>query len=119
MGCEKGPRMKQQIRDWIPLTVQSEGGYLSFYYSDDISPLPVRWVTKPGDNKADPNLETGTYGLFSTCSLSMRSGVVKRKIGIIFFCTRTKAGRELTGFYEPRWFTQGPLGQRDYCLAAD
>ena len=46
---------------WILLSSESDsGGYLSFYYSDDMSPLPVRWVTKPGDNKSDPNLETLT-----------------------------------------------------------
>src|SRR5450631_819859 len=38
-------------------------GYLSFYIADDLSRLPVRAVTLPGNNKADPNLETATYGL--------------------------------------------------------
>ena len=97
----------------------SAGGYLSFYYSDDMSRLPVRWVTKPGDNKSDPNIETCTYGLFSTCSPSMRSGIVKRHAPFVFFCTRRGLERKLSGYYRVRWHTYGPLGRKDICIAAD
>lgn len=99
---------------------EGAGGYLSIYYSDDMSRLPVRAVTKPGDNKSDPNLETLTYGLFSTCSASMRSGVVNRRSAYLFFATARKEGRVLTGYYQLRWFTRGVFeNARDYCLAAD
>jgi hypothetical protein len=105
---------------WMKLRADATaGGYLSFHYSDDLSALPVRWVTKPGDNKSDPNLETGTYGLFSTCSPSMRRGVVKQGKEFVFFCTRRGDARCLTGFYRIGWYAQGPLGFDDYCLAAD
>lgn len=94
------------------------GGYLSFYYSDDMSRLPVRWVTKPGDNKSDPNLETLTYGLFSTCGRSMRSGIVKRRCSHIFFTTSRKGVRIITGYYNLKWYTDGVFTSGDYCLAA-
>jgi hypothetical protein len=95
-------------------------GYLSIYYSDDLSSLPVRWITKPGDNKSDPNLETLTYGLFSTCAPGMRAGVVKRKSRYLFFATSRKGQRILAGYYHHRWYAQGVfLDARDFCLAAD
>jgi hypothetical protein len=96
------------------------GGYLSIYYSDDMSRLPVRAVTKPGDNKSDPNLETLTYGLFSTCGPRMRSGAVNRRSAYLFFATSRKSIRVLTGYYHLRWFTRGVFeNSNDYCLAAD
>lgn len=105
---------------WKELQLSSEpGGYLSIYYSDDISRLPVRWVTKPGDNKSDPNLETLTYGLFSTCWRAMRSGIVTRGWPHLFFATSWKSRRVLAGYYRVRWYSEGALGAGDYCLAAD
>ncbi len=106
---------------WQKLNPSSEaGGYLSFYYSDDLSRLPVRWVTKPGDNKSDPNLETLTYGLFSTCARSMRSGIVTRRCSHLFFVTTRKDERVLTGYYHLRWYADGVFGgMRDFCLVAD
>lgn len=106
---------------WVELKITKEsGGYLSIYYSDDLSPLPVRWVTKPGDHKSDPNLETLTYGLFSTCSPQMRSGVVKRGSEYLFFATARNQERMLSGYYHLRWYAQGVYqGKTDYCLAAD
>src|SRR3989304_4379671 len=96
------------------------GGYVSFYYSDDLSRLPVRWVTKPADNKSDPNLETLTYGLFSTCARSMRAAIVKRRCPHLFFVTARKKERVLTGYYRLRWYADGVFGGiRDFCLAAD
>lgn len=101
-------------------TNENSYGYLSIYYSDDLSPLPVRWITKPGDNKSDPNLETLTYGLFSTCSSRMRSGVVNRGSEYLFFATARNSERVLTGYYHLQWYAQGIYGgKRDYCLAAD
>src|SRR6266568_2401005 len=83
---------------WAPMSQEGDGGgCLSVYYSDDMSPLAVRWITKPGDNKSDPNLETMTYGLFSTCSKAMRSGIVKRGAEYLFFATRRGGTRVLSG----------------------
>lgn len=106
---------------WLELnSPPTAGGYLSIYYSDDLSRLPVRWVTKPGDNKSDPNLETLTYGLFSTCSPGMRSGVVRRRSSYLFFATMRRGERVVTGYYHVRWFAAGVFGGiRDFCLAAD
>lgn len=106
---------------WIILeTTSKPSGYLSYYYSDDISPLPVRWVTKPGDNKSDPNLETSTYGLFSTCSPNMRKGVVKSGSPYIFFITNRNGVRVLTGYYYIQWYAEGAFsGGWDFCIAAN
>jgi len=106
---------------WRELHVDEDaGGYVTVYYSDDLSPLPVRWVTKPGDNKSDPNLETGTYGLFSTCGRGLRSGVVNRGYPHLFFVTSRREGRVLAGYYRVRWYAAGVFGLgNDLCLAAD
>jgi len=105
---------------WIALeTPPTPGGYLSYYYSDDISPLPVRWVTKPGDNKSDPNIETSTYGLFSTCSPNMRKGVVNSRNPYIFFITNRNDVRVLSGYYYIQWYAEGAFqGGWDFCIAA-
>lgn len=105
---------------WKALEMTSKpGGYLSYYYSDDISPLPVRWITKPGDNKSDPNLETSTYGLFSTCSKDMRRGVVKSSRPYLFFITNRNGVRFLTGYYYIGWYADGAIpGGGDFYLAA-
>ncbi len=106
---------------WITLeTTSKPEGYLSYYYSDDISPLPIRWVTKPGDNKSDPNIETSTYGLFSTCSPNMRRGVVKSRRPYIFFITNRNGVRVLTGYYYIQWYAEGAFsGGWDFCIAAN
>ncbi|QGG41311.1 hypothetical protein [Aeromicrobium yanjiei] len=97
-------------------------GYLSVYFSDPIARWPVRAITRPGDNKSDPNIETGTYGLFSTCEPPMRNRIVKDGAATIFFVTthKPRAGRSLTGYYKIGWFTEGTQGasNSDYALAA-
>jgi hypothetical protein len=96
-------------------------GYASFYYADDLAALPVRAVTRIKDNKSDPNIETGTYGLFSTCQERMRAGVVKKGATHLFFFARPRGGeRHLTGMYELAAWTPGALGAAagDYALAA-
>ena len=99
----------------------SESGCLSVYLSDNLSRLPVRAVTRPGDNKSDPNLETATFGLFSTCERDMRSSVVRRGIRNIFFVTKHGRGRVLSGWYRVRWYTDGVLAatNADFALAAE
>jgi len=98
----------------------ASGGFLMIYYSDDLSAIPVRFVTKPGDNKSDPNIETLTFGLFSTCGRRLRSTVVRRREPYIFFATRKSRVRLLSGYYHIRWYTQGVFAEmNDICLAAD
>jgi hypothetical protein len=97
-------------------------GYLSYYYSEPLARWPVRQITRPGDNKSDPNIETGTYGLFSTCEPRMRNRIVKDGRATIFFVTRRPhhQPRMLTGYYHVGWFTEGAFGavNNDYALAA-
>jgi hypothetical protein len=96
-------------------------GYASFYYADDLAALPVRAVTRIKDNKSDPNIETGTYGLFSTCQERMRAGIVKHGASHLFFFARPRgAERHLTGMYELAAWTPGALGADagDFALAA-
>lgn len=96
-------------------------GYLSVYLSEDLSRLPIRAITRPNDNKSDPNLETGTYGLFSTCERGMRSGIVKNKAQFIVFLTKRGKERVVAGYYRLAWKTEGVLhaSKRDYALTAD
>jgi hypothetical protein len=96
-------------------------GYVSYYLCDELARWPVRAVTRIKDNKSDPNLETGTYGLFSTCEQKMRSGIVASAPRYLFFVTRPRnAGRQVTGMYELGWWAPGSLHQRirDFALAA-
>jgi hypothetical protein len=105
---------------WVPLAIREEsGGYLNYFYNDDLSGLTVRAVTKVKDNKADPNLETKTYGLFSTCNKIMRKSIVKRGCRYIFFFTNRKRVRVLAGLYLVKWYTPVSLSDGDFCLAAD
>ncbi len=65
---------------WTQLHIADKGGFLSFYYSDSNSVIPVRDITRLGDSKSDPNLETKTYGMFSTCEEDMRRRGVRLDI---------------------------------------
>ena len=107
---------------WTELEVTTPAtGYLSVYLSEDLSRLPIRAITRPNDNKSDPNLETGTYGLFSTCERGMRSGIVNNKAQFIVFLTKRGKERVVAGYYRLAWKTEGVLhaSKRDYALAAD
>jgi rubrerythrin len=83
---------------------------------------PVREITRRGDNKSDPNIETGTYGLFSTCEPGMRNRIVQDGAVTVFFVTTHKPGqgRVLSGYYHVGWYTEGTQGaiNRDFALAA-
>lgn len=107
---------------WRPLrSEESPLGYASFYYADDLAALPVRAITRVKDNKSDPNLETGTYGLFSTCQERMRAGIVQHGATHVFFFARPRGNeRHLTGMYELAAWTPGALGADagDFALAA-
>lgn len=107
---------------WTPLGDASGGaGYLSVYLSDPLARYPIRHVTRKADNKSDPNIETGTYGLFSTCERLMRSKIVREGRRYLFFVT-SHAGRRraLTGYYELSWFAESTGGAAigDFALAA-
>lgn len=97
-----------------------EAGYVSIYYSDPLARYPVRWITRPRDNKSDPNLETATYGLFSTCGLHMRGKLVREVRPHLFFVTKRGPGRVLAGYYEIGWCAESTGGAEhgDYALAA-
>lgn len=99
----------------------SPQAFVSFYLSDDLARWPVRAITLPKNNKSDPNLETLSYGLFSTCEPKMRVGIVNRNVHHIIFLTNIRSkGRHVTGYYELGWYTHGSLwpNVRDYALAA-
>lgn len=96
-----------------------ESAALSFYYSDPRSQTPVREVTHPNDPKADPSIETLTFGLFSTCDKGMRAHMVRWGLNRHFFCTRRGDVRVLTGYYVYGWYCEIPRpGSGDYALAA-
>jgi hypothetical protein len=92
------------------------------YYADDLGRLPVRHITRPRDNKSDPNIETSTYGLFSTCERQMRSGIVDAGAQYVFFICRWGGRRVVSGYYRLAWKAPGTLHSvttRDFALAAD
>ena len=104
---------------WRKIAIrQGSGGYLTFVFSDNLSRLAVRDVTRPGDNKADPNLETLTYGLFSHCGAKARRGIVKHGCPYLFFMTTKDDCRCVTGYYEVGWYAILSAKQKDYCVAA-
>ena len=107
---------------WTELEVDAPAtGYLSVYLSEDLSKLPIRAITRPNDNKSDPNIETGTYGLFSTCERGMRAGIVNNKVQFIIFLSKRGEERVVAGYYRLAWKTEGiwHAAKRDYALAAD
>lgn len=105
---------------WRPLA-DSGRGYLSVYLSDDLARYPVRAVTLRGDNKSDPNIETLTYGLFSTCEPQMRNRIVQDGAATVFFVTKHgRKPRAIVGYYQVGWWAEGARGarNRDFALAA-
>jgi len=105
---------------WKPLDIcEASGGCVGSFLNDDLSGLPVRAITKVGDNKADPNLETKTYGLFSTCHKVMRKSIVKHGHRHVFFITNRGGVRVLAGLYLVKWYAPVSLDDNDFCLAAD
>lgn len=117
---DKISKIKPPNPPWMPIKeANNVGGYLAYYYSDDMSQLPVRAVTKIGDNKVDPNIETRTYGLFSKCGYQMRKSIIKRGCTHLFFFTNRSHTRMLTGYYAIRWKAEMPSAKDDYSVAAE
>jgi hypothetical protein len=115
---------------WTPLESEAGKAALSFYYSDPLSKTPIRDISHKNDPKADPNLETMTFGLFSTCDRGMRVTIVRERIQLHFFCTARRGPhgntRVLTGYYRYGWYFKAPLAKKttgttleDYMLAAE
>lgn len=117
------PDRRPPAGPWHAIGDSSPGQtFVSFYISDDVARWPVRAITLPRNNKSDPNLETLTYGLFSTCEPKMRAGIVRRNVDHIVFLTNIRGtGRHITGFYELGWYAHGTLWPkvRDFALAAN
>jgi hypothetical protein len=97
---------------------------MTFYYGDEKSLRhPIRDVTHRMDAKHDPNVETGTYGLFSNCCKNERRAIVEEGISTQFFCTSrgnpkgNERIRVLTGYYCPEWYCE--LEPNDYAIAAE
>ncbi len=108
---------KPPAAPWVPITPQGEAGsYVSVYLSSPLARLPVRDVNRLNDNKSDPNLETGTYGLFSTCEPIMRGSIKARGIDEIFFLTSVDEVRCLAGGYKLGWLIE--FSPKDVALAA-
>jgi len=105
--------------------------YLCFYYTSSFSGRAVRDVNRVvanvsgghvADCKVDPNWETGTFGLFSTCQQAIRRGAVNnRSPYLFFFGDHAAASRErgVAGYYRLRWYAEGGTYAGDFCLAAD
>ena len=106
---------------WKPLPDSGGAGYLSVYYSEPLARYPIRHITRPADNKSDPNIETATYGLFSTCERQMRGKIVREGRPYLYFVTTHRGrGRKLTGYYDVAWYAESTGGAAigDYALAA-
>lgn len=90
-----------KIVNWVEIPKNNAIlGHIATYYSDQKANLPVRGIRKKWDSKADPNIETKTYGLFTTCMPSARKNIVENNESYIFFFTHWKGQRLFTGYYE-------------------
>lgn len=104
-------------KPWKPLIENDSRAILTFYYGDSNSSIvPIRDISHKYDPKVEPNYETSTYGLFSTCNPPARKSIAVNGIRYNLFCTRRKNARVLTGYYEYGWVFE--YKKNDYMLAA-
>lgn len=106
---------------WAKLDSANGTGYLSIYLSEPLARYPIRHISRPADNKSDPNIETATFGLFSTCEQQMRSKIVHEGRPYLFFATKhAHKQRALTGYYKIAWYAEstGGAANGDHALVA-
>lgn len=126
------PPLQPPSPPWKELAPRADAeSYLCFYYGSPISNTPVRDINRMvpvgkggfvADCKVDPNWETGTFGLFSTCQQDIRRGIVSRRAPYLFFFANkvgTRRTRVVSGYYRLRWYADGGTSAGDFCLAAD
>jgi len=113
---------------WIELKGSDDEGVLAYYISDSSTKIPIRDITHENDPKADPNLETMTFGLFSYCHEAMRKKMINDGVNLLFFVTKRRKETEengnkklvglrvLTGYYRVGWYYE--IKEGDYALAA-
>ncbi len=90
----------------------SKGGMIVYYNTDPVSELPIREIPEeiPSPVIADPNYETGTYGLYGCKHTKIRASFAKKKLSYIFFMTKYAGTKPefmddlmVTGFYRIRY----------------
>jgi hypothetical protein len=90
----------------------SDSGMVVPYSSDPVSELPIREVPEewPSDVIADPNYETGTFGLYGCGKANVRNAFFKAKMRYLFFMAKYEGANAeyldrflITGFYRINW----------------
>lgn len=68
----------------------SSTGMIVYYNTDPVSEMPIREVPEeiPSGVIAEPNYETGTYGVYGCKHARVRSAFAKKKLRYLFFMTR-------------------------------
>lgn len=114
---------------WVEHTVDPTApSNINIYYSSERTRVPVRRVNEAANPKSDPNIETFSYGLCSTCTRDVRERIVDEGRPEIFFVTNVDGRRQLVGYYSIGWYSRGPVLpsfyrrgkiQADFRLVAD
>lgn len=91
---------------------EGAGGMVSTIHSSKLASLPVRDITRLdqnfklnalADNKSDPNIETMTFGVFSTCEMRPRKKFVEDGRRYLFFRTKWQGQNSIIGYYDVKW----------------
>ncbi len=123
------PDVKPPNKPWIKLEKRDDRSALAYFLSDPNTKIPIRDVSNKNDPKADPNVETETFGLFSYCHRKMRKSMVENGVNDLFFCTRRReqyiddkgkkryiGKRVIAGYYRIGWYYE--IVKDDIMLAA-